>query len=382
MEGLQQAFQLVQSADSCLRAQGEAYLAQCPPALVFQSIWQLPASALQAALLLKVLKPSMAAELRTVLLEGRVQGKVRTVLEELFAGLCYQQWPGNYEDMEGLLVTLPVQSLHLALFQALKKDKSTRFYQLCECISGKLAPFLHSSVETDTLYCHSAKYTAQLPSTTYTLALSAISSSTASTHWKSLLLKRIRLYPHDLIGHYEEIVDLLLAKVPQEPLFALRGLTAVLNSALFSPAGLLLLDEQTTLPCPLQAKLSSERVLELVNFVLSNYIALSGKETESAAEMVGNEEMESKKYDLRPCAAAFLSALYANSAPQLQLALKTACLSLLLTPVGPASPALVLQVLFRQKEAILYSLSTAFHQTAEAESLLSQLCGDLASAPQ
>lgn len=379
MEGLQQAFQLVQSPDSALRVQGEAYLAHCTSALVFQSIWQLPASALQAALFLKVQKPNIAAELRTVLFEGRVQGKVRAVLEELFAELCYQQWPGNYTDMEEILVSVPVQSLHLALFQALKKDKSTRFYQICEAISQKTAPFLHSSVETDTLYSNSAKYTSKLPLDTYTFVLSAISASAeASNHWKSLLLKRIRLYPQDLIGLYEQLVDLLLVKLSQEPIFALRGLTAILNSPLFSPAGLLLLDEPTTLPCPIQAKLSSERILEIVTFVLTNYIALSGKETETAAEMVGNEEFESKKYDLRPCAAAFLSALYANSAPQLQLALKTACLGLLLTPIVPTSPP----ALLLQKEAVLYSLSTAFHSTPEAESLLSQLCSDLACAPQ
>jgi hypothetical protein len=306
------------------------------------------------------------------------------VLEELFAELSYQQWPGNYEEMKSILVALPVKSMHLTLFRALKKDKSTKFYQICEEISQVLSPFLHSSTETDILYSDSAKYVSKLQQSTYNSIISAISTSISPlNHWISLLLKRIRLYPQDLIGFYDQIVDLMLLKLRQEPLFALRGLTAILNSSLFTPAGLLLMDEHVTLPCPLQEKLNSQQILEIVQFVLTNYIAFAENAGETAAEMIENEEFESKKYDLRPCAAAFLASLYENSAPQLQISLKAASISLLFTPITQSSPlSLLLQVLSTQKEAILYSLSAAFHSTPEAEPLLSQLCTDLASAPQ
>lgn len=347
MEGLQQAFQLTQSPDSSLRSQGEAYLSHCPVSLILQSIWDLPASALQAALFLKVKKPTIAAELGKILFsEGNLEGKVRDVLEELFAELSYQQWPGNYEEMKSILVALPVKSIHLTLFRALKKDKSSKFYQICELISQVLFPFLHSSPETDILYANSSKYVSKLPQSAYSLVISSISASISpENHWKSLLLKRIRLYPQDLIGLYGQIVDLLLLKLRQEPLFALRGLANILNSSLFTPAGLLLMDEHETLPCPLQEKLSNQQILEIVQFVLTNYIAFAENAGETAAEMIENEEFESKKYDLRPCAAAFLASLYENSAPELQIALKSAAISLLLTPISQSSPlSLLLQV--------------------------------------
>ena len=82
----------------------------------------------------------------------------------------------------------------------------------------------------------------------------------------------------------------------------------------------------------------------MVHFVLNNCVAIAG--IGHAKEILENEEFETAKYDLRPCAAAFLSSLYENSAPQLQNALKCFSQTILLTPMTSASPSsLLLQVL-------------------------------------
>ena len=343
MEALHHAFQLTLSPDSHLRAQGQNYLQTCDFRLILQSIWDNPATSLQAALYLKVTQLPIAAELQQILFNDAVQTeeKVKNVLSDLFATLCMKQWPQNYEEITRIFVDFKINSTHLAVFRRLKTDKSSKFYIFCEFLTSILHPSLHFSDFTDILFSLSSKFTKNLPISAYSLILTDLSSTSSQfPHWESLLLRRIRLFPTDLMPFYPQIIAILLSKLQINTVFSLRGFTYILNNAIFSENSVIFTENGEIFPCPFFTNLPNEKILEIVDFVMGNCLILTENWEES-------EEFENKKYDLRPCSADFLLSLYKNSNLQLQNVLKLVFLRVLLTPIDQNSPLnLLFQVIF------------------------------------
>ena len=382
MEPLSAAFAMVQSPAATTREEGEHRLEMVGTDVLLGAVTGEPLVALQAALYLKVKRPMIAGELCRLLCgEGAppLDPKVSSVLGELLASLLYQHWPQNHPQVLQLFLTLPTRPVHLSLFKCISKEKTTHFYDVCEQTTAFLAPSLGTHPDSDLLLSHTAKYVSHLPETVYLYGIStAMQQSPLTSPYQSMLIKRISLFPSDLLPVYDRLIDQLLPQTVQNPLFSLRIYTKILSSPIFSPSGLILTQSDVVFPCPFAHKVTEETLFQLINFAIEKCASLNAEKLGNSEELLEIEQFENKKYDIRPCAAEFLTVLYENSEISIQNRIFSAVISILTSEITPESAlSAIFQVFFPQKEAILYSFGPIFKGTVQSQSILAQITVDL-----
>lgn len=336
MEVLCRAFDQVQSSSKEVRLEGESQLSRVPLSLFLDVLRTNSSYALQSALYLKVRKPPIATDLAALLLtpQGQfLETKVRNVLDELLASLLFQQWPQNAGSIGEIMRSRPVLSTHAAVIKMLSRQKTQEFYALCEESTMALIPALGTSLEGDLLFSHTGKYAKSLPTAVYLSLLSAISQGySLSDRFKSLLIKRIALYPSDMLGVYPAMIDFFRERYLVDRIYAFRVFTAILASAIFAPSGLILDQASDVYPSPFFLKITGNALFELIEFAIK-CATLTEDQIHDAEEMLQTEEFEHKKYDLRPCAAHFLTVLYENCDDAVQHSIQTAAIEVLLSPI-------------------------------------------------